>query len=562
MGEVELMITGMTCSSCAQHVQSALEEVPGVRRARVPGWQSGRAFVTADEGLTTDELVAAVHAAGYRAAPVAGEGGLAPVAAPPRRAPGHPTEREAAQRPDLLVIGGGSAGFAAAIRAAELGQRATLVEAGTVGGTCVNVGCVPSKTLLAAMEGYEHAASNPFNGAPTTAGRLAWARLIDQKNALVQQLRQEKYLDVLAAYSTIDLVLGSARFEDAETVLVGDQTYCPGAVVIATGARPAIPPIPGLDEVPFIDSAAALDLREWPASLIVVGGGAIGLELGQLYARAGSAVTVIEMMPTLLPLEEAELSEALASELQTCEGMRVETGARVERVERAVHGVRVVFSRNGVESSVEGERLLVATGRRPNVGGLNLEVAGVETDRRRAVVVNETLQTTNPRVFAAGDVTDVPQFVYVAAYAGGLAAANALTSEMTRFDLTALPRVTFTDPALAAVGLTEAQAREGGYPVMVTTLPLKFVPRALATHNTRGLIKLVADTTTRRLLGAHVLAATAGEVIQPAVLAIKFGLTVEQLIDSFFPYLTMVEGLKLALISFEKEVATLSCCAV
>lgn len=554
--EIELAIQGMTCASCATHVERALDAVPGVEEARVPGWESGRAKVIASSNVAADALVSAVEGAGYRAAVV--------------ERPQDPENRVLPReldgsglfvRPDLLIIGGGSAGVAAAIRGAELGREVTLVEAGTIGGTCVNVGCVPSKTLLAAMARYEHAADQPFDGVSTSAGRLAWSRVVAQKEALVAQLRQEKYVDVLAHYPSIRLVRGEARFVDDERVAVGEKLYHPGTTIIATGARPAIPPIPGLDTVPYLDSTAALALRAVPDSLVVIGGGAIGVELAQLFARAGSAVTVVEMLPTLLPTEERALGEALAAEL-AAEGVRIESGARVTSVEAAARGTRVYLERDGDTRVVEGSHLLVAVGRRPNTGRLGLDAAGVEVDAQGAVVVDGTLQSTNPRIFAAGDVAGTPQYVYVAAAAGGLAASNALRGDGVALDLSGLPRVTFTDPAVASVGLTEEQAREAGHEPMVTTVPLKMVPRALANRDTRGLIKLVADPESRRLLGAHILAPQAGEMLQPAVIAILHGLTVDQLRDTYFPYLTMVEGIKLALVSFEKEVATLSCCAV
>jgi len=294
--------------------------------------------------------------------------------------------------------------------------------------------------------------------------------------------------------------------------------------------------------------------------MIVVGGGTIGLELGQLFSRFGVLVTILEGNPHIAAAEEPEISEALAKYLAE-EKVRVYTGAHISRVEKVNEGRRVYPEIEGKEHTLMAEQVLVTTGRLPNTSDLGLEEAGVEIGKRGEIVVNEHLQTSNPDIYAAGDVIGDPMFVYVAAYAGGLAAENALTGAGRIYDLFALPRVTFTDPQIASVGLTEAQASERGLKVKTSVLSLKDVPRALAARDTRGLIKLVAEEETSRLLGAHVLAAEAGEVIQEATLAIRFGLTVQDLVETFHPYLTMVEGLKLAALTFEKDVTKLSCCA-
>ncbi len=288
----------------------------------------------------------------------------------------------------------------------------------------------------------------------------------------------------------------------------------------------------------------------------MIGANAIGLELGQYFQRLGTRVVLFEVLPRIAPFEEPEISEALAAHLAG-EGMEIVPGAQITRVA----GGRIFATTGSQERAWEVERILVATGRRPNTAGLGLERARIETDRRGAIVVDETLRTTNPRVWAAGDVTPAPQFVYVAAHEGTLAAENILTGAARRLDLTALPRVTFTDPQVAAAGLTEAQAREAGYQVITASLPLRYVPRALVNRETDGLFKLVADERTGRLLGAHVLAENAGDVIYAAVLAIKLGLGVQDLAETFAPYLTMAEGLKLAAQSFQSDVAKLSCCA-
>jgi mercuric reductase len=294
--------------------------------------------------------------------------------------------------------------------------------------------------------------------------------------------------------------------------------------------------------------------------LMTIGGGSIGLEFAQLFARFGVQVMVLESGPHVARAEEPEIGQALVRYLED-EKVRICANVTISQVERRDGGYLVHTQIDGKPEICRAERLLVATGRSPNTSGFGLEDAGVALGPKGEITVNEYLQTANPDIYAAGDCIGDPMYVYVAAYAGGLAAENALTGVGKIYDLTALPHVTFTDPQIASVGLTEQQAKAKGLRVQTAVLPLQHVPRALASRNTKGLIKLVAEEETGRLLGAHVLAAEAGEVIQEATLAIRLGLTVQDVADTFHPYLTMVEGLKLAALTFKKDVSKLSCCA-
>jgi mercuric reductase len=461
---------------------------------------------------------------------------------------------------DLVVLGGGSAGFAAAIKAAELGARVAMVERGTLGGTCVNVGCVPSKTLIRAAETNYRRTHHPFDGVPATNGPVDWRRVRAQKDELVSRLRSSKYWEVLRSYETIQLFEGRATLASPHTVVLdGGRRLTAGKIVIATGASPWAAPIAGLSEVEYLDSTSAMALERLPRSMIVIGGSAVGLELAQMFARLGVRVSVLEALPRIVPAEDPAVGDALARYLEE-EGLEIHAGVKIERVE--FDGCyRVVLSRDRELRTLQGERLLVATGRRANSGGLALESAGVELGKRGEIRVDGYLQTANPEIYAAGDVIGDPMFVYVAAYAGAVAAENALGGNRQRYDLTALPRVTFTDPAVASVGLTEAGAREQGIEALVATLELEHVPRSLAARDTRGFIKLVADAKSRKILGAHILAAEAGEMITEPALAIKYGLTIEDIVGSFHPYLTLSEGIKLAAQTFDKDVARLSCCA-
>jgi mercuric reductase len=464
--------------------------------------------------------------------------------------------------PDLAVIGAGSAGFAAAIRAAELGASVVLIGGGTLGGTCVNVGCIPSKALIRAVEPLHQAqAASRFAGISASARVDDWRKLVGQKDDLVADLRQAKYADVLDQYEGITYRQGAARLTK-DGIEVDGEILTPRKIVIATGARPAVPAIAGLDGVPWLTSTTALELTELPASLLVIGGGFIGCEMGQMFARAGVRVTIVARSG-LLSGAEPEVSEALTRYFGD-EGIDVRSGVRCMRIGAASGATGVALEiqdEDGVPEIINAERVLVATGRCPNTAGLGLEDVGVGLGANKGILIDDRMRTTRVGVYAAGDVTGRNMYVYMAAYGAKIAAENALNGDLRGYDDTAMPDVTFTDPQVATVGLTAARAEALGFDVQSVILPLEVVPRALAARDTRGLIKLVADSATRRLLGAHILAPEGADSIQTAVLAIKHGLTVDDLADTIFPYLTTVEGLKLAALGFSKDVARLSCCA-
>ncbi|MDI3389126.1 mercury(II) reductase [Streptomyces sp. B-S-A8] len=469
---------------------------------------------------------------------------------------------------DLAVIGSGSAAFAAAIAATNQGRRVVMVERGTTGGTCVNVGCVPSKALLAAAETrHTAAAAGRFPGLAPADAPVDFGALICGKDALVAQLRTEKYTDLAADYGW-ENVHGIAAFTGTTDAPLLDIALGDGGCrrieaahyLIATGSAPWAPPVDGLKGTGYLTSTTAMELDTLPESMVVVGGNAVGLEQAQLFARLGTRVSVIEALDRLAPSEEPEVSAAI-EEVFADEGITVHTGAALTAVRRDQHGYTVTARRDGARTELRAEQLLIATGRRPVTEGLNLDAVGVKTGIRGEVVVDEYQRTTNERIWAAGDVAGGPQFVYVAAAQGTLAADNALTGTERTLDYTALPRVTFTSPAIAAVGMTDAESAEAGIRCDCRALPLEFVPRALANRDTRGLVKLVAEAGTGRVLGVHVIADGAGDLITAATYAISAGMTVDQLAHTWAPYLTMAEALKLTAQTFTADVARLSCCA-
>jgi len=457
---------------------------------------------------------------------------------------------------DLAIIGSGSAGFAAAIAASSKGLRVAMIERATIGGTCVNVGCIPSKALLAAADARQVSSERRFPGIAASADPTDMPALVAGKAEIVDALRQEKYQDLAADYGW-DVLKGEASFVEGPKLVVGAKTIEASHYLVATGARPWVPPVPGLAETGYLTSTEAMELQRLPESLIVVGGNYVGLEMGQTFARLGASVTLIEALDRLAPGEEPELS-ATIEEVLADEGVAVWTSAALSEVRRQ-DGVVVARVADGRQ--VRAEAILMATGRRPATAGLGLEKVGVSTGPAGQVVVDQHLQTANPRIWAAGDVAGAPQFVYVAGAHGTMVVENAFEEAGRIVDYSHLPRVTFTSPNLAAVGLTDAQAAQAGISCSCRVLPLAYVPRAIVNRDTRGVVKIVAEDTTGRVLGIHIAAANAGDAVLAATYALDAGMTVDQIAKAWCPYLTMAEGIKLAAQSFHTDVAKLSCCA-
>ncbi len=481
------------------------------------------------------------------------------------------------ERYDLVVLGSGATAFAAVLHAAELGKTAVMAEFRTVGGTCANRGCLPSKNLLEAARLVYDAAHPRYPGLSPVQMPVRWANLIAQKDEIIQEYRSHKYESLLDEPERIQAVSGHATLvsdhevevqgADGPRRLVGDQ------LLIATGSAPSIPNVPGLAEVPYLTSdllSAADDpweteLREQPRSLVILGGGSIALELGQMFARFGTDVTIVTRGRTILSGYEPEIAEALTEMLRE-EGLRIVTSAQVHGVERTAAGVALTVQRHGSQQTLTAERLLIATGRRPNTQMLGLEQTGVELDQAGAVRVDRTLRTTVPHIWAAGDVigreTESQMATPVGAHDGKIAAHNALSGEALRqVDHTVIPRTIFTDPQVAVVGLTDEEANAQGITCACNAIPLSVVPRAGAIRDTRGVIKMVLDRPSRRVVGVSMLGVNAGEVIHEAAMALRFKATTDDFIDLVHVYPTMAEALKLVALSFTKDVSRLSCCA-
>ena len=462
-------------------------------------------------------------------------------------------------RYDLAVIGAGSAGFSAAITAADLGAQVALIGHGTIGGTCVNVGCVPSKALIRAAEAVHHANTASRFAGVSAAGQVKdWNALRAQKDELVASLRQAKYIDLLPAYNGVAYLQGTARLGNGGVTVDGKHIDV-GKIIVATGSHEFVPAIPGIQDVPFLTSTSAFEMESLPDSMIMIGGGYVGCELAQMFARIGVRMTIV-FRSRLLPEGEPEISEALAGYFEE-DGITVQRVGGYDGIRTSDRGIALSVTIDGSAEILEAQRVLLSTGRKANTDGLGLAEAGVALLPNGGIEVDDRMRTTKAGVYAAGDVTGRDRFVYMAAYGAKIAASNAMNGDGRSYDNLAMPAVVFTDPQVASVGLTEAAAATQGIDTKTSTLSLEYVPRALAARDTRGLIKLVADGATDRLVGAHILAPEGADSIQTAALAIKHGLTVTDLADTIFPYLTTVEGLKLAAQSFDKDVSKLSCCA-
>ena len=452
----------------------------------------------------------------------------------------------------IAIVGTGSGAFAAAIKAAENGARVTMIEGGEViGGCCVNVGCVPSKILIRGAHIAYLQGHHSVEGIPLNRPIIDRRAMLAQQQGWVEKLRHAKYESILESNPGITLLRGMARFNSSDTLIVTKtngtaETIRADRILLATGANPATPNLPGLKEVPFWTST--------PKHLVVLGGSVIALELAQAFYHLGSEVTLLARS-TLLSREEPEIGRQLKTIFED-EGIRVLNHATPESISHD-SGQFILKTQHG---EIRGDQLLVATGRQPNTAALALDKAGIETDRRGGIVIDDHMRTNVENIYACGDCTHLPQFVYVAA-AGGTRAARNMTGEDVALDLSVIPAVVFTHPQVGSVGLSEAQALEQGIETESRTLALENVPRAIANFDTRGFIKLVAEKESGRILGCQVLAAEGGEVIQSAALAIRNRMTVSDLADQLFPYLTMVEGLKLTAQTFNKDVSQLSCCA-
>lgn len=473
------------------------------------------------------------------------------------------------ERFDLVILGSGSTAFAAALRAAEFGKTAVMTESRTLGGTCVNRGCLPSKNLIEAARIVWEAQHPRYPGLRPARIDFDFRELVRQKDQVIHDYRDRKYSSIVEDADQITVYDGRAAFVADRAVAVDGRVLEGEQFLIATGTRPALPAIDGLDQVPYLTSDLLTsdepqELFDLPLSLIIVGGGYIALELGQMFHRFGSEVTILERSRSILKGYEPEVALTLAEILRE-EGINLVTGVQVRRVAQEGNDTVVVAEKGGAQQRFRAERLLVATGRAPNTDDIGIEKAGVALDERGFVRVTDELQTNVPHVWAGGDVigrhTGSQLATPVGAQDGGIAAANALNGERRKVNHAVIPRTIFTDPQVAVVGLTDAEANALGHRCWCNTIPVELVPRAGAIRDTRGIAKMVIDADTNKVLGVSLVMRDAGEVIHEAAMGLRLGATIDDFIELLHVYPTMAEALKIVAISRYKDPKKLSCCA-
>ena len=443
-------------------------------------------------------------------------------------------------RTDVIVIGSGQAGVPLAARLAEAGKRVLLAEAGDLGGTCVNNGCTPSKTMIASARAAHVARHAGRLGVRAGEVTVDLPAVVDRKETIVRRWRAgvQKRLD--RAGERLTLVRGRARFVGPREIEVSGERHSADIVIVNVGCRPAVPPIPGLEEVPWLDNTSLMELRQLPSHLLVLGGGYIGCEFAQMFRRFGSEVTVIEALDRLLALEDPETSTALEGVFKS-EGIRVEAGAGARSVSRD-DGQIVLRLEAGKE--VRGSHLLVAVGRRPNTDDLGCDAAGVVLDRRGFIPVDDRYRTSAESVYAVGDVTPGPQFTH-ASWDDHRLLYDILMGRGSRGRGDRLVPITaFTDPQVARVGLTEQEARAKGLEPEVATMPFGHIARAIEVDETAGTMKVLIDPKSEKILGAAIVGAEAGELIHVFVALVQAGATARAIVDAECVHPTFAEGLQ------------------
>jgi pyruvate/2-oxoglutarate dehydrogenase complex dihydrolipoamide dehydrogenase (E3) component len=448
---------------------------------------------------------------------------------------------------DVIVIGAGQGGGPLAGALAEAGWSAALVEREHVGGTCVNKGCTPTKTMIASARVAHLARRAGDYGVETGDVSVDLAKVRERKREIVDSFRSGSR-SAVESKDGLDLIEGEASFIDAHTVAVtfddGTTRRLTGdRIVINTGERPFIPPVDGLGEVDYLTSTSIMELGAVPDHLIVLGGGYIGLEFGQMFRRFGADVTIVEMGEQILGREDADVAEALTDVLRE-DGLRVLTGTTMTAVEpRADGSISVELKGEACPQRLRGTHLLVASGRRPNTETLNLEAAGVSTNGRGYVNVDDRLQTSADSVFAIGDAKGGPAFTHVSYDDYRVLRDNWLEGAGRTIDGRLVPYTLFTDPQLGRVGLSEEQALKQGRDVQVASMPMSHVARAIEIDETRGLMKAVVDAETKEILGAAILGPEGGEIMSALQMAVMGGVTADEIRESPFAHPTFVESL-------------------
>ncbi|AUX08697.1 mercuric reductase [Halalkaliarchaeum desulfuricum] len=473
---------------------------------------------------------------------------------------------------DLVVLGGGAAAFAAITEADRRGLSTALVNSGLpLGGTCVNVGCVPSKHLLEVGKTAFEPPRTPFKAISYDDGQPAtnWHEAIAEKDDLVAGLQHENYASVADHFGT-KILEGYGAFSDSRTIEILDgqdagRSVTGKKILIATGSSPAIPDFPGLTDVPYETSESILERTDLPEHVIMIGGGYVGLEWSQILHHFGASVTILQRSDRVLSAMEPQLGEEIERTF-TDEGIEVITGAQIQAIDgsdRTIENdedVVVAADVGGSNQTFAGSDLFLATGVTPNTDEIGLESAKIATENSGAIQVNKRFQTANPDVYAAGDCIGEPMLETTAAKEGNHAVKNAVGDEGVTIDYQSVPAVVYTSPEVASVGITEAEYVEEFGTCTCRTVRMDDVPKAKAVRDSRGFVQVVKHHETDEIVGVHMVGARAADMISEATLAVKFGLTVDDIIDTVHPFPTFSEAFKHACQAFRRDVSKMSCC--
>lgn len=441
---------------------------------------------------------------------------------------------------DLIVVGGGMAGLPVSIKSAHKGQDVALVEDDLLGGTCLNRGCIPTKTMIRSAEVADLIdRAEEFGIAVDGEAQTDMAAVVERQRAVVESIRTGAYDNVETA-ENLDLIEGHGVFESPTDIAVNDRVLHADTIVINTGARPATPPIDGVDTVDTLDSTSALELSEVPEHLVVIGGGYVGCEYAQMYARFGADVTVLQRPNCLLPDEEPDVSGVIEAVFES-EDIDVHTGTTVDQLERDGSQVEVTASTNGEPVTIDASHVMLATGRQPNTDRLGLDQTAVETDEKGFIEVDEQFQTAKDGIFALGDVTGMPMFTHSARDDADLLYRHLIKDEQIDHTDRDVPHAVFTDPQVGRVGLTEAEAKERGHEVAVGRSAYEEQGKPKAMGETEGFVKIVSDAETDEILGAHIVGKNGAAIVHELMVAMELGGTAEEVADAIHIHPTLPE---------------------
>lgn len=436
----------------------------------------------------------------------------------------------------VAVIGGGPGGYIAAIQAAKRGLKTVLVEKKELGGTCLNRGCIPTKTLLHSSDVYHEILNSKALGIEIKGDiDYNYKKIAKRKDKVIKQLRSG--IEYLVSGNGIDLVQGEAVLTSSNSFKVGDETYEAENIILATGSVPATVPIPGADQEGVVNSDAVLSLESCPENITIIGGGVIGVEFATLFANLGKKVTIIEMMPSILFGNDPDICDTMQYILSTDKGITIETNAKVSKIS---DDLTVVYEADSEVKESHADLVILAIGRKPDIASLNLDVAGVKTTEKGFIEVNEYMQTNVPNIYAIGDITGKIQLAHVAS-AQGMVAADHISGLDKKMDYTAIPSCIYTTPEIACVGLTESKAKDLGIEVSCGQFSVSGNGRSLAINSAQGFAKLVCNKNTNEIIGCHIISANATEMISEATLAIQNNLTVDQLGQTVHAHPTVSE---------------------